>query len=474
MKRTLGTMVLAAALGGCMSTNGPGTHDAPHFGCGSGMAAAVPGVQGPWGTPVPMAAPYSSTPPGAQAAYNMMSRSVPLSYVQTNPAAGPSGIVQAGASMPAGAPSNIMLAGGCCPPGGCPAGGMLSPPGMPFAPGVPGMMGTPPGAVAAVGALSAPAPNRFSSQRTEVHFISPLDMKIAWYAPGTNGQAGVSSTQLTVMGRYNFVQGAIYRLKLSGIPLHPGLELYPTLEVVPSNVRTDAFLAHSSVPVAFTEDDFEQVAAGNYVVKVIYLPDPQFQDLATTGTNEVVSTQLEPGVDPIAEAYRRGSILLVVRMGNIDLEARNTPPMTAPNPYAAAQPPPPGMPGMPGMGMGVPGAMVPYGAIPSGQAPMMGNAPLMGPYGGPPTAMHPPMSDNPVMQPGAVLPPPTPNGAPQPPANGDSPATMVDTPTPDAVPASLATASDGSAATLAGTSRRPSRFRQWLFGPKSDTQNQSP
>jgi len=69
------------------------------------------------------------------------------------------------------------------------------------------------------------------------------------------------------------------------------------------------------------------------VVKVIYLPDRQFQDLATAGPDEVVSTRLDPGVDPLEEAQRRGSVLLIVRMGNIDLEAPHTPGMEMPNPY---------------------------------------------------------------------------------------------------------------------------------------------
>src|SRR5262249_52225793 len=137
-----------------------------------------------------------------------------------------------------------------------------------------------------------------------------------------------------VPGRYNFVQGAVYRLKLSDIPKRAGLELYPTIEVVAQNPKTTTFLAHSAIPLTFTDDDFEQVVSGNFVVKVIYLPDPQFQDLATTGPDEiVVSTRLDPGVDPLLEAQRRGSVLLIVRMGNIDLEAPNTPGMDAGNPY---------------------------------------------------------------------------------------------------------------------------------------------
>src|SRR5262249_33949924 len=103
-------------------------------------------------------------------------------------------------------------------------------------------------------------------------------------------------------------------------------------EVLPATAKTATFLAHSAVPISFTEEDFEQVAAGNFVVKVIYLPDPQFQDLAATGPDEVVSSRLEPGVDPIIEARRRGTILAVIRLGNIDLEAPDTPAMDAPDP----------------------------------------------------------------------------------------------------------------------------------------------
>ena len=99
------------------------------------------------------------------------------------------------------------------------------------------------------------------------------------------------------------------------------------------------------MPVSFTDEDFEQVLAGNFLVKVIYLPDPQYQDLAAVaGPAEVISTRLEPGVDPIAEARRRGEILAIIRMGNIDLDAKGTPPLDAPNPFAG---PPPGFPGGP-------------------------------------------------------------------------------------------------------------------------------
>ncbi|HLN29201.1 MAG TPA: hypothetical protein VK395_15740 [Gemmataceae bacterium] len=386
MKRTGCTFLLLAALSGCAEMD-----QRPSMGGWGGGSVSysngpstVPGAQGPWGQPVCMAAPYSASPPGAEAARAMMSQSVPMDMIQ-----------QAGYTPTPGAGSGITRTGGQLPP---PAG--ISPAGMPFQPVAPGMGTPPPGAVAAVGALTGSAGGQFPSKRTEVRFIGPAGMKVSWFGASPTGQPVVAS-HLEAPGRYNFVQAAIYRLKLSNIPNRPGLELYPTLEVVPSNARSDTFLAHSAVPVAFTDEDFDQVAAGNYVVKVVYLPDPQFQDLAVVGPDELVSTRLQPGADPIAEAYRRGSILLVVRLGNIDLEAPGTPAMNAPSPYsqqpgrgasAAARPMMPGgqMPGMaPGGQMAGPGGQqvpaIPVGRVfqtPNGPMMMSPNGPvLLGPNG---------------------------------------------------------------------------------------------
>jgi hypothetical protein len=426
MKRKLGTwLVLLTTAAGCVTTDTPSGMGGDRSGCAhcgvNGGPPMVPGLMGPYGEPVAMAAPYSYTgmAPSDAAARAMMATSMPLDAMPPGmmagdprnimraggmmpppPPGGASGMAQAGAMQAAGEKAGLVLAGGC-PPGGC--GG----------PGVPG-------AVAALGALQpgmgGGAPP-FNSSRTSVRFASPAGMKVAWFAPTPDGKSGFSSTQLEAPGRYNFLQGAIYRLKLSDIPNRPGLELYPTLEVVPANCKTYPFLAHSAVPMAFTDEDFDQVAAGNFVVKVIYLPDPHFQDLSTA-VDEVVSSRLEPGVDPIAEAHRRGSILLVIRMGNIDLEAPNTPSMDAPcayGPKPGMLPPgmagmpnmPPGMGGMPNMppgmagmapGMGMPGMPPGMGGMPPGMG-MPGMPPGMG--GMPPgmAGMNRPMMPIPPVNP---------------------------------------------------------------------------
>ena len=162
---------------------------------------------------------------------------------------------------------------------------------------------------------------RFSIGRTQIRFVKPTGMKIAWQ----DGSGGFTPPQLEAPARYNFMQARIYRLKISDIQNRPGVDLYPSLEVYPSNGKADAFLSHNSVPIELTDEDFEQVMAGNYVTKVIYLPDAKYQEMAIAGVETLVSTRLDPGVDPVQEAHRRGSILAVVRIGAVDLEMSHSP-----------------------------------------------------------------------------------------------------------------------------------------------------
>jgi hypothetical protein len=177
---------------------------------------------------------------------------------------------------------------------------------------------------AGAGAPGFGANRRFPNVRSQVFFVDPAGMKLAWQAAGPNGDRVYLPPQLVVPARFNFMQGYIYRLKISEIAGRPGLMLYPTLEIAPSTPATDAFLTHNPIPCQFTEEDFDQTQAGNFVTKVIYLPDPKYQELAVAGVETLVSTRLEPGVDPILEADRRGTILMIIRLGAIDLEMPST------------------------------------------------------------------------------------------------------------------------------------------------------
>ena len=189
-------------------------------------------------------------------------------------------------------------------PGVLPPALPMQPPfGAPFGPGMPGMPGM--------------MPQSRAAPTVQVMFAKPEGMQVRW---DVTSQGAFDSVPLVVPGRYNFPQAAIYRVKLTNIGGREGVELYPTLEIGPTTPRTEAYLAHNAVPIQFTDEDFDQVMAGNFVTKVIYLPDPEFQEMAVAGVETLVSTRLDPGVDPITEADRRGAILAVIRLGNKDVE----------------------------------------------------------------------------------------------------------------------------------------------------------
>lgn len=233
-----------------------------------------------------------------------------------------------------------------------------------------------------------------ANMTSQVAFVGPEGMTIAW---DVSEPGAFDSQPMVCPGRYNFPQGAIYRLKMSSIPGRPGVELYPTLEVGPMMPRTEAFLAHNAIPVQFTPEDFDQVLTGNFVTKVIYLPDPAYQELALAGVETLVSTRLDPGVDPIVEADRRGAILGIVRLGNKDLQVPGAQVQEGGVAAAAYQ--------CPTDGNGTPTAPMPMGSPVGGYSTMPTN--YMSGVTGPQYGM--PMCGTPIGLPG---PPSVPMGVP--------------------------------------------------------------
>ncbi len=253
--------------------------------------------------------------------------------------------------------------------------------------------GAPPYTAASMGAArNAAGGRRFISTKSQIYFLDPDGMQIGWQtaaAPG--GEKTYPPAQLVVPARYNFNQGYIYRLKITKIPgRKPDTALYPSIEVAPTTPGTDAYLAHNAIPIQFTTEDFDQVIdGGNFVTKVIYLPDPKYQELAVSGVETLVSTRLEPGVDPIIEADKRGTVLLILRLGAIDLEMPSGPGMGG-SPIQGTTGPPIG---------GSIATELPPGTLPAGVAPSTGTVILD------PTTPPPP-------PPSTTVPPVVPNVAP--------------------------------------------------------------
>lgn len=316
----------------------PGMLGGPAYGGPNigGPAYGGPNIGGPLGNPL-MGGMMEHAPPGAigKAPLDVM-RSAPLGTSAATQGADVDLV-----NFTCGPNCQSCGGGGCFSGGGSniPVGGGVMMAGIPMSAGVP--------------------------PTVQVTFGQPEGMQVRYDATGSGL---FDSEPLFVPARQNFPQGGLYRVKLTNIPAREGVELYPTVELAYSNPRTGAYLAHNSVPIQFTEEDFDQVLTGNFVTKVIYLPDPDFQGPALAGIDTLVSTRLDPGIDPIVEADRRGSILAIIRLGDKDIEMAGTgaiggtyaPPIVGlPAPFAPAMtegcggpgghggaPQPPSLPGM--------------------------------------------------------------------------------------------------------------------------------
>jgi hypothetical protein len=247
---------------------------------------------------------------------------------------------------------------------------------------------------------------------TQVKFVGQPGMVIGWKVGD-----GFAEEQLVAPGRYDFQQSAIYQLKFSNIPDYPSLTLYPTLEVRGAHPTTLSYLDHNSIPVEITLEDLEHVQSNNMVTKVIYLPDPQHQSRAIAGVETLVSTPLDPGFDPVQKAEDFGTIMLILRVGNKDLEMGGSGTVTRVGPNGQLQQvahtvyngqdgqfvPPMPIGVIPADIQGVPSAMIAAG----GGIPGQGIVPVAGM--GPTPAWGMPMTGTPI---GLVGPPHLPYGGP--------------------------------------------------------------
>ena len=119
-------------------------------------------------------------------------------------------------------------------------------------------------AVAAVGALPPMGMNAPINARTSVRFNRPQDMQIGWYGPtGLTNQLPLGPLQLR--SRRHLSPEAFQRRQGRQRPL-------PDARSCSGHAQDRNVPRHSSVPISFTDEDFEQVNAGNFLVKVIYLP----------------------------------------------------------------------------------------------------------------------------------------------------------------------------------------------------------
>ena len=108
--------------------------------------------------------------------------------------------------------------------------------------------------------------------------------------------------------------GHSYRLKIDQIPQLPGVEIYPTIEVI-DRLHPPAGQKHNfPIPVYIDRADIELAVKGHLVTRVVYLEQPQFA--APFELDESTRTRtIEPVMNALSEADRYGRPMLILRLG---------------------------------------------------------------------------------------------------------------------------------------------------------------
>jgi uncharacterized repeat protein (TIGR01451 family) len=155
-----------------------------------------------------------------------------------------------------------------------------------------------------------PFPGRGYSPLLFVQFIGGAGLRVTFYQGQPRGRAFDAPVVAGMRPGY------FYRLQLSNLPGHPGVSIYPTLEVRGSlSLPPRLNAARYPAPVVLTEADIDSVLAGNLICKVIYLEHPDRAVPVTTPTALPIELSFPPGSDLLTEAHDRGRPMLILRMG---------------------------------------------------------------------------------------------------------------------------------------------------------------
>jgi hypothetical protein len=110
--------------------------------------------------------------------------------------------------------------------------------------------------------------------------------------------------------------GPVYRFRVTDIPENPGLEVFPTVELIDRMYPPQGESLRFPVPVDLTLNELLMASEGKLVTRVIYLEDPNLAiPISEKTPSETRWFEVRPGDDPLVEADALGRPIAILRMG---------------------------------------------------------------------------------------------------------------------------------------------------------------
>lgn len=133
--------------------------------------------------------------------------------------------------------------------------------------------------------------------------------QVAFFSGGAAEELTVEDQTLAVLQ-----VGSVYRFKISELPEYPGVELYPTIELLdrlhPPCGRENEF----PVPITLSPEELEQAIRGRLVTKVIYVERPNHAS-PYRSSNLDRAYRGDANENPLELAHRDGRPIAIIRIG---------------------------------------------------------------------------------------------------------------------------------------------------------------
>ncbi len=117
--------------------------------------------------------------------------------------------------------------------------------------------------------------------------------------------------------------GPVYRIRISGLPEFPGVELYPTIELLDRLHPPPGREAEFPIPIHITRDEIETVLREQMVTKVIYLEAPQLASPLDGDERGILTYDAPAGSNLLETAGQLGRPMAILRLGGRTPDARS-------------------------------------------------------------------------------------------------------------------------------------------------------
>ena len=116
--------------------------------------------------------------------------------------------------------------------------------------------------------------------------------------------------------KVGMIVGAVYRVRVTGIPFRTGEELYPTIEVI-DRVHAPTGREHRfPIPVVLDEGDLRAALDGALVTRVIYLEDNELAEPVATKPDAQSVLDVGPMDNALKAADQLGRPVAILRIGS--------------------------------------------------------------------------------------------------------------------------------------------------------------